>query len=192
MHTPSFRFCSILRTRDIFFFFVKSEGVRVRVCGGRTFYNIVRHIFTCCVKNLEKGGGDILKFSLFKTTRAFFKFFKNGTLSVAGTFLSKSNELTQQIIAHIFKQGGFAWRANSVGIFDTVRRIHRTAPKKGVSDVIGVFRGRFLAIEVKIGKDRLSDEQEGFLASVIHAGGVSFVAKTLEGFLASWQENFPK
>ena len=97
--------------------------------------------------------------------------------------MSKSNELTQQIIAFIYKSGGFAWRNNSVGIFDRSRGIYRTAPKKGVSDILACFKGQLIAIEVKIGKDRLSPEQTGFLKSIQHAGGIAFVATSYENFL---------
>ena len=100
--------------------------------------------------------------------------------------MSKANDLTHQIIKHIFEWGGFAWRSNTVGIFDPTRKIYRTAAKKGVSDVIGVIRGRFLAVEVKIGKDRLSPEQEGFILSVRHAGGNAFVVHTFDEFKREW------
>ena len=102
--------------------------------------------------------------------------------------MSKSNELTQQIIRHIFDNGGFSYRSNTTGIFDPTRGIYRASAKKGVSDVIGVIRGRFIAVEVKIGKDRLSPEQEGFILSVNYAGGYACVVHDFEEFL----ENFLK
>lgn len=100
--------------------------------------------------------------------------------------MSKANELTQQIIKHIFDQGGFAWRSNTVGIFDARRGLFRAGAKKGVSDVIGLIHGRFIAVEVKIGRDRLSPEQEGFIANVRHAGGIAIVAHSFEEFLSNW------
>ena len=100
--------------------------------------------------------------------------------------MSKSNELTQQIIRYIHEQGGYAWRASSVGVYDQSRGIYRTAPKKGVSDVLACYNGRLIAIEVKIGKDHLSPEQEGFIKCVNHAGGYAFVAKTYEEFVQLW------
>ena len=103
--------------------------------------------------------------------------------------MPSANLLTRQIIKHIFDQGGFAWRASSVGIFDRTKGIYRTAPKKGVADVLGCYNSKLIAIEIKIGKDRLSLEQEGFLASVNHAGGLQFVAKDFPSFLLWWQKN---
>jgi len=104
--------------------------------------------------------------------------------------LSKANDLTQEILKHIFSVGGFAWRANTVGVFDPVRRIYRTAPKKGVSDVLGCFHGLFIAVEVKIAKDTLSPEQEGFIESINHAGGHAFVVHTFDEFVETWRAIF--
>lgn len=100
--------------------------------------------------------------------------------------MSKSGDLTKQIISHIYKVGGYSWRANSVGIFDANKGVYRTAPKKGVADVLGCFKGRFIAVEVKIGRDTLSPEQEGFIANIRHVGGIAFVAKDYDQFLAAW------
>ncbi len=93
-----------------------------------------------------------------------------------------SSTLTNQIIDHIYQNGGYAWRASSTGVFDTKLQTFRTAPKKGVSDILGLIHGTFLAVEVKIGKDRLSEEQEGFLKNIKHYGGHSFVAKSFDEF----------
>ena len=103
--------------------------------------------------------------------------------------MSASNELTRKIIEFIHSSGSFAWRASSVGLYDSSKNIHRTAPKKGVSDVLGIIApsGRTLAVEIKIGKDRLSDEQTGFLANIEHYGGLSFVAKDFDSFVNFWQ-----
>ena len=52
--------------------------------------------------------------------------------------------------------------------------------RKGVSDIIGIYGGRFLAIEIKTAKGELRPEQAGFLGEVIQAGGITIVAKSLE------------
>lgn len=104
--------------------------------------------------------------------------------------LSQANNLTQEILRYLFSRGAFGWRSNSVGIFDPVRRIYRTAPKKGVSDILACYKGKFIAIEVKIGKDRLSPEQEGFLKSIEYTGGITFIAKDLDSFVSFWRDTF--
>lgn len=108
---------------------------------------------------------------------------------------SPTNETTRRILNFLLYQGVFAWRNNTVGV--PLRRGgeiigFRSAGKKGVSDILGVYscmgRGLFLAIEVKTGKDRLSPEQEGFLATVNKLGGVGLVVKNYEDFLEQWNQ----
>ena len=64
----------------------------------------------------------------------------------------------------------------------------RTAPKKGVSDILAVLppAGRILAIEVKIGSDKLRPEQIGFLKNIEHVGGITYVAKDFDEFKKFW------
>lgn len=51
----------------------------------------------------------------------------------------------------------------------------------GSSDLIGwTSDGRFLAIEVKTAKGRTAQEQVLFISAVRHAGGVAFVARSVE------------
>lgn len=99
---------------------------------------------------------------------------------------STANDLTTAILDFIYRQGGYAFRASSTGIFDPSLRQYRTAPKKGVSDILGCYQGRFLAIEIKIGKDRLSPEQDGFLKNIAHVDGLAFIARDFESFQEWW------
>ena len=50
--------------------------------------------------------------------------------------------------------------------------------QKGVSDIIGIHKGKFLAIEVKTEKGKLNDNQEHFLRLVNKNGGIGFVARS--------------
>lgn len=103
--------------------------------------------------------------------------------------MSEATELTNQIIDLIYRSGGYAWRAESSGVFDQKLGGYRTAPKKGVSDILALIppNGRLVAIEIKIGKDHLSPEQEGFLKNIEHCGGLFFIAKDYESFNAWWK-----
>lgn len=100
-----------------------------------------------------------------------------------------ANELTNKIIDFLYQQGVYSWRQNSGGVFDSKKGIYRLGSKKGVSDILGLLlpAGRLLAVEVKIGKDRLSPEQEGFLKNIEHFGGLVFVAKNFEEFKLWWK-----
>lgn len=105
--------------------------------------------------------------------------------------MSATTELTNKIIDFIFRRGGYAWRASSVGIFDQKAGTYRTAAKKGVSDILACFKGQLIAVEVKIGKDRLSPEQEGFLENISTVGGNYFVASDFSGFEQWWVTQYP-
>lgn len=54
---------------------------------------------------------------------------------------------------------------------------------KGVADITGVINGRYVEIEVKIGRDRQSDVQKEHQAKVEAAGGIYIIAKTFDGFV---------
>lgn len=56
----------------------------------------------------------------------------------------------------------------------------RTLSKTGVSDLLGCFEGKLLAIEVKSEKGKLSDEQNQFLLDVKFHGGIGFMARSVE------------
>jgi hypothetical protein len=51
---------------------------------------------------------------------------------------------------------------------------------KGVSDIIGCYKGRMLAIEIKSEKGRVTADQQYFLDQVNKAGGLGFVAKSID------------
>jgi Holliday junction resolvase len=52
--------------------------------------------------------------------------------------------------------------------------------RKGVPDILGVWNGRALAIEVKKPDGQISKEQVQFLEEFCSLGGIGFVAKSVE------------
>lgn len=75
----------------------------------------------------------------------------------------KANELTKYCLIILRKNNVIAWRNNTVGIWDASKQIYRKNPStlKGVPDIIGFSKkdGRFISVEIKAGKDRLSQDQ---------------------------------
>lgn len=90
---------------------------------------------------------------------------------------SPTTQLTRAVLATLHLYGFDAWRQNNAAVYDAKIGKHRKgSAKRGVSDVIG-FReacGRMAAVEVKVGKDTLSDEQREFLEKIAKAGGFAF------------------
>lgn len=92
--------------------------------------------------------------------------------------------IRNQICSYLFYRKIFVFIHDSVGIFDEKKKVYRknTSPyrRRGVADLLGIYRGRFLAIEVKSAKGKLSEHQVEFLDEVVGAGGIAFMAKSIE------------
>lgn len=86
-----------------------------------------------------------------------------------------------------------AWRMNNTGIFDPVKKIHRSfRGLRGVSDILGILPqtvrlaegdeetfGNFLAIEVKKPGEKPRPEQATFLEDIRAAGGIALCVHSL-------------
>jgi hypothetical protein len=81
------------------------------------------------------------------------------------------------------KRGARLFR-NNVGLFTTLdgRKV-KTGLCKGSSDLIGWFRGQFLAVEVKIGKGKPTPEQIAFVNQVNADGGIGMIVYSVDEFL---------
>jgi len=51
---------------------------------------------------------------------------------------------------------------------------------KGVPDILGIYKGRFLGIEIKTASGKVRPEQEAFLENIRENGGIGFVARNLD------------
>lgn len=104
-------------------------------------------------------------------------------------------EIQNEILEFLKIIGVYCWPNQSVGIFDPVKKIYRKSKSRhhlnGVSDILGIINGRFLAIEVKSATGQLSGEQRIFLARVNENGGIAFVARSVEQAAESLLKHFP-
>lgn len=96
----------------------------------------------------------------------------------------KENDIQKSILEWFtLQRSAFVWRNNSVGIYDPTRKAYRrpgTHTLKGVSDILGIWMGKPLAIEVKSKIGRVSPDQKAFLENFVKQGGIAFVARSLE------------
>lgn len=103
-----------------------------------------------------------------------------------------ANGLTAAIVDFFRFIGGHFTRVNTMGVprKDSYGQMKWTpsTTRKGTADIIGVYKGLYVAVEVKIGPDRQSDEQIKEEAAVKKAGGIYIVAKTFPGFLKTVTE----
>lgn len=95
-----------------------------------------------------------------------------------------ANGITANILRMANLQPGcVAYRVNNVGVWDEAKQVHRKGnTEKGLPDVIVIHRGRFIAVEVKAGRDKLSEHQLMRKFEIERAGGVYFEARSTDAF----------
>lgn len=95
----------------------------------------------------------------------------------------KANGLTTCITSYLRLKGAFCSRLNNTGIFD--KRLNRYRPgtsRKGLPDILSTYKGKSLMIEVKAGKDRMSEHQERIRDEQNASGGLFYVARNFTDF----------
>lgn len=113
---------------------------------------------------------------------------------------TNANSLTGSIIDYIRMTGNHAERVNNIS-----RQVKTkyggtayvpSAGFRGTADIHAVKRicwhgemvyGQFYAIEIKIGRDSLSEAQKYYGECVTKAGGVYMVVHTFDEFLEQWE-----
>jgi hypothetical protein len=102
-----------------------------------------------------------------------------------------ANGLLKCIHDFIFHQGGYVNRISTVGMMRKIRGEMKWAKgnsNKGAPDLRFVFQGKSGDVEIKIGRDKLSEAQEREIERIIEAGGLAFVARDFASFLDWWKE----
>jgi hypothetical protein len=118
---------------------------------------------------------------------------------------NSANALTKCVIAYITYKGGQAERISSQGQYREGAKIqvgtgeiayHKQLPgkwtpgqsTKGTADISSTIRGRSVKIEIKQ-KDKQSDVQKQYQASIERAGGVYIIVRSFDEFVV-WYEQF--
>ena len=100
--------------------------------------------------------------------------------------MTQTNQTTQAIINFLNYSAFKVWRNNNVAVYSVKQQSFRKNPSAllGVPDIIGFHKltGRFICIEIKSGKDKLSEHQKLFLSDAKKSGAISIVAKTFDDF----------
>ena len=98
--------------------------------------------------------------------------------------------LQKQICEWLNYNHCFVWRANSGLILLENKQGKRRAFRggiKGCADIIGIRSGgQFLAIEVKIGRNKPTADQIEFLERIREMGGEAFVAYSLDDVITNF------
>jgi len=92
--------------------------------------------------------------------------------------------LRRRICCWLKSIGAMVFVHDSVGLWDPRKKCFRRNVdpyrRKGVSDILGIWKGKFLAVEVKIKGRYATPEQKQFIEDVNKAGGIGLVAYSLE------------
>lgn len=92
----------------------------------------------------------------------------------------KETDLVRQCLDYLSMRGVLAWRNNTGAIRDrTGRPVKFGTP--GSPDILGVLPGgRTIGIECKVGRNKPTELQAGFLAELTRMGAVAGVVRTLD------------
>lgn len=88
--------------------------------------------------------------------------------------------LVKQILQYLgWRKGVFAYRQNTGAVkIDNKRFVSFGFP--GLADIIGIYRGRYLAIEAKIRPNKQTAQQKAFEETVGRYGGLYILAYDLK------------
>ncbi len=78
---------------------------------------------------------------------------------------------------------GFAWAQYNGAIFDKQLGIYRKPSRfyrKGVSDILGIWAGKMLVLEVKKPGGKVSPEQASFIEDAKRHGAIAAIVYSLE------------
>lgn len=95
--------------------------------------------------------------------------------------MTPEGRVRNEVCSFLRAKGVFFFIHDSVGVYDARRGIFRASHspyrRRGVTDLLGIYHGVPLAIELKSATGRLSSHQKEFLTDWKLAGGLGFVAR---------------
>lgn len=96
----------------------------------------------------------------------------------------REKDIQDQILQWFsYQKNVFVWRQNAGSMFvdgPTGRHGFRSASVRGISDILGIWNGYPIAVEVKQPKKKPTELQRGFLKDFARAGGIALVVHSLE------------
>ena len=91
-----------------------------------------------------------------------------------------ANTLTQQALTVLKLNGWEVWRNNNLAV-----KGRAFIGRVGVPDIIGFNKkdARMIGVEIKVGADKMSNEQNEFLDQLNKAGGVGIECRCIEDII---------
>jgi hypothetical protein len=101
-----------------------------------------------------------------------------------GELMTEEGSVVKACLEYLNVYGAYVWR-NNTGCLKDKKERPVFFGKPGSSDIIGVLPGgRFIAVECKAKKGKLSEKQKEFLASVEEMGGLTIVARSVDDVIS--------
>jgi len=88
-------------------------------------------------------------------------------------------DVLKQCMMEASRLGAIVWR-NNTGAYKDKNRFIRYGLCEGSSDIIGIYKGKFLAMEVKSALGQPTQKQLNFIKAVKSAGGIAGVVRSKE------------
>lgn len=107
-------------------------------------------------------------------------------------------DIQRTICEYLSVKKYFFWRSNNIPVFSTNnagKRTFRSLPKftpRGLPDIIVIYKGQFIALEIKRPKAKLRPEQADFGSKCIENGGKYFILHSLEELQELEKNNWKK
>jgi hypothetical protein len=99
--------------------------------------------------------------------------------------MTEEGSVVKACLDYLAVYGAYVWRNNS-GCLRDIKKRPVFFGKPGSADIIGVLPGgRFIGVECKSKKGRLSEKQKEFLASIEEMGGLAIVARSVDDVINS-------
>ena|ERR1022692_2374403 len=92
----------------------------------------------------------------------------------------KESEIQKSIIDYLRKRKVFYHKVNTVGIYKRSTDSYIPSPSRGAPDIICIIKGRYVGLEVKTPKGKLSDDQIAFHRNLMAADGIVFTVRSLD------------
>lgn len=101
--------------------------------------------------------------------------------------MTEEGAVVQACLEYLKLIGAYVWRNNTGALKDkTDRPVFFGKP--GSADILGLLPGgRFIAVECKSKKGKLSEKQKDFLANVKRIGGLDVVARSVDDVINAVQ-----
>lgn len=103
--------------------------------------------------------------------------------------METANQITKNILKFLDLKKHYASRVQSQGQYNPTKgRWTKSTVRRGIGDILAIINGKAVMIEVKAGKDRMSEWQIKTKEDVERSGGVYLIIRSTEEFTKQYDD----